>query len=138
MTETSTAERVLVVDDDQRSRRLVSETLRNAGYFVVEAVDGEHALRELGHPVAQFHLAVLDILMPGTDGCMLAREIRRGGRWNTLPLLALTALTNPDDVTRILESGCNAYLSKPVLLAEVRTTVALLIADSNRAHGAVG
>ena len=138
MTETSTAERVLVVDDDQRSRRLVSETLRNAGYFVVEAEDGEHALRELGHPVAQFHLAVLDIHMPGIDGCMVAREIRRGGRWNTLPLLALTALTSPDDVTRILESGCNAYLSKPVLLAEVRTTVALLIADSKWAHGAVG
>lgn len=138
MTETSTTKCVLVVDDDQRSRRLVSETLRNAGYLVVEAVDGEHALRELGHPEARFHLAVLDIQMPGMDGCMLAREIRRAERWNTLPLLALTALTSPDNVTRILESGCDAYLSKPVLLAEVRTTVALLIADSNGAHGAVG
>ena len=137
MTETSTSKCVLVADDDPRSRRLVSETLRNAGYLVVEAVDGGHALRELRLPVAQFDLAVLDIQMPGIDGCMVAREVRHSERWRTLPLLALTALTSPDDVTRILEAGCDAYLSKPVLLVDLRATAAQLIADSNGAHGAV-
>lgn len=125
---------ILVAEDDPRSRELMVEILRDAGYEVVEVSDGAlalGALRDQGHT---FDMVVLDMQMPGVDGLVVASEIRREPRLRDLPVLAVTALTQPGDAVRILEAGCDAYLAKPVSVSEVRKMVTEMLADSHGAH----
>lgn len=118
---------ILVVEDDDRSRRLLCDVLRDEGHLVVEADSGEWALREIKRPMARFDLVLLDINLPGVDGRTVAREIRRDAIHRDVPILALTAVTQPEAVVGILESGCDAYLGKPTRMKEVREMVATLL-----------
>ncbi|PKN81950.1 MAG: response regulator [Chloroflexi bacterium HGW-Chloroflexi-9] len=120
---------ILVVEDDERSRKLLGEVLRDEGYIVVDAASGEMALREIRRPMARFDLVLLDINLPGLSGHHVAREIRNDALHGKIPILAITAVTQPDAVVEILEAGCNAYLGKPTQMKEVREMVALLLQE---------
>jgi two-component system, OmpR family, response regulator len=113
--------RVLVVDDEEPLRVLVTSTLRFAGYDVVEAADGTEAL---GH-VAGVDLVVLDIGMPGLDGFELVRLLRSRG--TTTPVLFLTARDDVDDRVRGLRLGADDYVTKPFSVAEVVARVEALL-----------
>lgn len=122
--------KILVAEDDNRSRELMTDVLRDAGYIVVDVADGVRALKELRRPNAGFDLVVLDMQMPGLDGMEVAREIRRDARLQGLSVLAVTAMTQPGDAVKVLEAGCDAYVSKPVAIHEVREVVAEMLADA--------
>jgi two-component system cell cycle response regulator DivK len=125
-----TQARILVAEDDDRSRQLMTDVLRDAGYSVVDVIDGTRALRELRRPQAVFDLVVLDMQMPGLDGMSIARAIREDPALRELSVLAVTAMSQPGDAVRVLEAGCDAYLSKPIAVKEVREMVAEMLHDA--------
>ena len=121
--------RILVVDDDETSRELISEVFKEFGHTVVEAVDGPGAIRELETPDSHFDMMVLDIQMPVMDGIEVATRVRHSASFRDLPILAVTAQAHPSDAARILRAGCDAYLSKPVSVVEVRDAARQLLEE---------
>ena len=118
---------VLVVDDNPDLRTYVSQILRQGGYQVVTARNGQEGfdIAEERHP----ELIVTDLMMPGVSGLDMIRMIRSSEQLRGTPIVLLTA--KADEMTRIegAEGGADAYLSKPFndreLLAEVRNLLAL-------------
>lgn len=113
MVETMSAERhLLVVDDDDRIRDLLKEYLTRAG-FRVSAAPGGAAARKLMETL-DFDLAVFDVMMPGEDGFSLTRWLReRKGAAGRTPVLMLTARGLPEDRIEGLKLGADDYLAKP-------------------------
>lgn len=116
------AERILLVEDDRRVRRATALALADEGYDVLEAPDGETALRTLadGRP----DLIVLDVMLPGRDGFEICREIRRT---SDLPIIFVTAKTDTVDVVVGLESGGDDYLTKPFAAKELVARIRALL-----------
>ncbi|MDE8349393.1 MAG: response regulator transcription factor, partial [Acidocella sp.] len=112
---------ILLVDDDERLRALLSRFLVEQGFRVTtaaNAADAREALR-----VLDFDLMVLDVMMPGETGLSLTEDLR-GDRAPTMPILLLTARGAPEDVVAGFEAGADDYLGKPfdprVLLVRLR------------------
>lgn len=99
---------VLVVDDDDRLRGLISKYLMDNGFVVSAAADAGEA-RRLMQGLA-FDLIVLDLMMPGETGLEFAESLRSR---NTIPILMLTAMSESEDRIRGLEKGGDDYLTKP-------------------------
>lgn len=112
--------KVLVVEDERRMADLLREGLERAGYAVWVARDGREGLE--ASIAAEPDLVILDVMLPGLDGCQVARALREHGM--RTPILMLTARDTAPDVVRGLDSGADDYLSKPfafdVLLARLR------------------
>jgi two-component system cell cycle response regulator DivK len=104
--------RVLVVEDEPHNRRIAAEILREEGFSVVEAADGEEALARLAgdRPDA----VLLDLSLPRLDGYALARRIKADPRLRGIPVLALTAHALVGDEEKARAAGCDDYLAKPV------------------------
>ncbi|KXJ58826.1 MAG: two-component system response regulator [Thalassospira sp. Nap_22] len=100
---------VLVVDDDDRLRDLLTRYLGENGFNVSAARDAANARASLSG--LQFDLIVLDVLMPGEKGVDLARSLRESG--SKVPILLLTALSETEDRIAGLEAGVDDYLAKP-------------------------
>jgi CheY-like chemotaxis protein len=117
---------VLVVDDDESTREMVSRHLRRAGYSTVEARDGEEAL--LRTRVLAPGLVILDLLMPGVDGFEVLRTMRNEGM--RTPVVVLTGKTLSAEERRILRDGLARVVQKggSALEEVVREAKALLVA----------
>lgn len=100
---------ILVVDDDDRLRELLTRYLGENGFTVTAAGDSREARSSLAS--FQFDLIVLDVLMPGEKGVDLAKSLRDNGE--KVPILLLTALTETEDRIAGLEAGVDDYLAKP-------------------------
>ena len=116
------AERILLVEDDRRVRRATALALTDEGYDVLEAPDGETALRTLAE--SRPDLIVLDVMLPGRDGFEVCREIRRS---SDLPIIFVTAKTDTVDVVVGLESGGDDYLTKPFAAKELIARIRALL-----------
>ncbi|MEP6790287.1 MAG: response regulator [Ramlibacter sp.] len=117
------ADRILVVDDDADIRELLTQYLRKQGLQAAAVADGRQMRVHLAnHPV---DLIVLDLMLPGTDGLALCRELRSGPR--ALPVVMLTARGDEADRILGLEMGADDYLAKPFapreLLARIRAVL---------------
>jgi CheY-like chemotaxis protein len=104
--------KILIAEDNATNRELFRELLEARGYTVVEACDGPEALRMIDQ--AQPDILLLDIGMPVLDGFAVVRAIRENPRVAALPVLAVTAYAMQGDRERILSSGFDGYLSKPI------------------------
>jgi DNA-binding response OmpR family regulator len=115
--------KILVVEDDRKVAGFIEMGLREEGYAVDVAKDGEEATM-LAH-VNDYDAILLDIMLPKKNGLQVASELRREGR--TTPILMLTAREATDDVVRGLDAGADDYLTKPFkfdeLLARLRALV---------------
>ena len=115
--------KVLVVEDDRKVAGFIEQGLREEGYVVDIAADGEEATM-LAH-VYEYDVVLLDVVLPKKNGFQVAQELRREGR-NT-PILMLTSRDAVEDIVRGLDSGADDYLSKPFrfdeLLARIRALV---------------
>lgn len=115
--------RVLVVEDDRKVAGFIEMGLREEGYAVDIAKDGEEAI-VLAH-VNDYDAILLDLMLPKKNGLQVAAELRREGR--TTPILMLTARDATEDVVRGLDAGADDYLPKPFkfdeLLARLRALV---------------
>ena len=109
--------RVLVVEDDVRNVFALSSVLEPKGISVVIARNGREALEVLGRSLqdgSRIDLVLMDIMMPEMDGLTAMREIRKGGEWKNLPIIALTAKAMADDHDKSLAAGANDYIAKPL------------------------
>lgn len=113
--ETSPPPRILVVEDEAKTRESLAEGLRLESWFVKTAVTGEEALQNLtGEP---FDLIILDRMLPDKDGIEVLQQVRHRGMH--LPVLMLTARTTLNDRVIGLDSGADDYLAKPFAFAEL-------------------
>jgi DNA-binding response OmpR family regulator len=112
--------RILVVEDDRKVAGFIEQGLREEGYVVDLARDGDEATL-LAH-VSDYDVILLDVVLPKKNGYQIAAELRREGR-NT-PILMLTSRDAAEDIVRGLDAGADDYLAKPfpfdVLLARIR------------------
>ena len=104
--------KILVAEDNAVNRELLRELLETRAYTVVEACDGEEALRMIEQ--TQPDLLLLDIGMPVLDGFAVVRKIRENPRFDSLPVVAVTAYAMQGDREKILNAKFDGYLSKPV------------------------
>jgi DNA-binding response OmpR family regulator len=115
--------KILVVEDDRKVAGFIEQGLREEGYVVDVAPDGDEATM-LAH-VYDYDLLVLDVMLPKKTGLQVAAELRREGR--ATPILMLTARDTTEDVVRGLDAGADDYLTKPFkfdeLIARVRALV---------------
>jgi CheY-like chemotaxis protein len=109
--------RILVAEDNAVNRELLRELLELRGYTVLEACDGQEALNAIAQ--APPDLLLLDIGMPVLDGFAVIRRLREDARLARLPVVAVTAYAMRGDRERILNSGFDGYLSKPVTPASL-------------------
>ena len=112
---------LLVVDDHEENRDLLSRRLSKRGYCVLVARDGHEALATLDG--AEVDLVLLDIMMPGMSGIDVLRQVRRRRSEVELPVIMATARTESDDVVEALELGANDYVTKPLDLPVVLARV---------------
>ena len=116
---------ILVADDEEDVRELVSYRLTRSGYDVIDAADGEEAFRLASESVPD--LMVLDVMMPRLDGYELTRRVRAEESLRSVPVILLTARSQETDVSRGFEVGADDYLRKPFnpdeLVARVRAVL---------------
>ncbi|MBH9553617.1 PAS domain S-box protein [Inhella gelatinilytica] len=105
--------RILLVEDNAINRQVAQELLEETGALVVEAENGEVALRRLEQEPA-FDLVFMDMQMPVLDGVEATRRLRNDPRWPTLPVVAMTANALAQDRDLCLSAGMNDFLSKPI------------------------
>ena len=111
--------KILVVDDEARMRKLVSDFLTKSGYMVLEAGDGSEAL-DIFFEQKDIALVILDVMMPKMDGWQTCREIRQ---YSKVPIIMLTARSDEKDELQGFQLGVDEYISKPfspkILVARV-------------------
>ena len=112
--------KILVVEDDRKVAGFIEQGLKEEGYVVDVAADGDEATM-LAH-VYEYDIILLDVVMPKKNGFQVAAELRREGR--KTPIMMLTSRDSTEDVVRGLDAGADDYLAKPFkfdeLLARVR------------------
>jgi len=118
---------ILVAEDRDASRELLSVVLTAAGYHVILAADGEEALTRAAETPAD--LVILDIHMPRLDGFGVIRRLREDPVYRTVPVIALTASAMAGDRDSVLAAGFSEYISKPVNMSLLRREIARLIGN---------
>jgi two-component system, cell cycle response regulator DivK len=102
----------LVVEDFEDSRFMMRRLLEMAGYSVLEASDGEQAVKMAveSRPV----LILMDLSLPKLDGLSATRQIRQKRGLKTIPIVAVSAHDSPESRNEALEAGCDEYITKPI------------------------
>ncbi|HBL4690190.1 response regulator transcription factor HprR [Citrobacter sedlakii] len=119
--------KILLIEDNQKTRDWVSQGLTEAGYVVDQASDGKMGLRLALHE--PYSLIVLDIMLPELDGWQVLKAIRTAQQ---TPVICLTARDAIEDRVKGLESGANDYLVKPFSFAELLARVRALLRNHSR------
>jgi CheY-like chemotaxis protein len=119
--------RILVVDDDPVTRRVLSSVLERANYDVMASTDGHEALTELA--AARIDLVITDREMPAMDGMELLRAVRQSPRHGGVPVIMLTGITLETASDEADAEGASAFLTKPVSSRELLETVERLLRD---------
>ncbi len=114
--------RILLVEDNQELAQLLLMHLRDTGYTVTHAADGQTALRQAAEPI---DLVILDLMLPGMDGLEICRRLR--ARPDYLPILMLTAKSSELDRVLGLEVGADDYVTKPFSIRELLARVRALL-----------
>lgn len=126
---------VLIVDDDNLSREILAEALRNEGFIVDEAIDGSFAIEKLRDSQAgAYELVIIDLQMPVMDGYETTKIIRKFAdeKISQIPIVALTAETFPEEKTKAFGCGVNAYLVKPVDMKALLKVLMLFFRENKR------
>ena len=118
-------ELIVLIEDNEKNRKLARDVLVHQGYRVVEAESGEDGLAAVGRERPD--LILMDIHLPGIDGIEALRRLRADAATSTIPVIAVTASVMTHDRQKILAAGFDGYQSKPIsvrpFLAAVRETL---------------
>ena len=121
---------ILIVDDESRMRKLIKDFLVQKGYSILEAADGEEALKVFEANQNKIKLILLDVMMPKLDGWSVLRQIRQNSK---VPIIMLTARGEEQDELFGFELGVDEYISKPfspkILVARVEAILKRTIGD---------
>ena len=109
--------KILVVEDNEDSRELVVKVLKNKGYQVTAAVDGEEAVEKA---IAEKpDLILLDISLPKLDGYEVAKKLKSLAEFQDIPIVALTAHAMKGDREKVIVAGFEGYITKPINVREL-------------------
>jgi two-component system cell cycle response regulator DivK len=114
--------RILIAEDDDDLRNILSHILISGGYEIQAVMDGQQALDAL--EAGRFDLMLIDLAMPKVDGWTVIRQLRMRAETRTTPVIALSAHDFAQDQAAAFKAGCNKFLAKPfdpyLLLEEVQ------------------
>jgi two-component system, chemotaxis family, chemotaxis protein CheY len=113
--------RIMTIDDSPSLRQMVSLTLENAGYEVIEACDGRDAVSKLGG--REYHLFVTDLNMPGMDGIELTRKLRSMPEYRFVPIVLLTTESHQEKKMQGKAAGATGWIVKPFKPEDLLATV---------------
>jgi two-component system, cell cycle response regulator DivK len=116
---------VLLVDDFEDARLMYGQYLNHVGYRVIEAATGEEALDIATRDTPD--VILLDMLLPGVDGWEVTRRLRNAESTRAIPIIALTAHTLDSERDRSARAGCDLFLAKPCLPADVAAAIARVL-----------
>jgi len=118
-------ELILVVEDNEKNRKLVRDVLTFKGYTIIEAETGEDGVRltQERHP----RLVVMDIRLPGIDGIEALSRLRSHPATCTIPVMAMTASVMTEDRQKITDAGFDAYHGKPFRVRDFVSAVEQLL-----------
>ena len=118
---------ILIVEDNEKNMKLVRDILRHHKFETVEAVTGEDGVRlAIGRNP---DLVLMDIQLPDIDGIEALRRIRSESDLDAIPVIAVSASVMPDDQQKIVASGFDAFVTKPINLKQFLATVQRLLAE---------
>jgi CheY-like chemotaxis protein len=121
--------RVLLVEDTEDNRFMMRRLLEMSGYRVIEAVNGEEAVKLAGQEKPD--VILMDLSLPLVDGLGATRRIRRLPELQQTPIIAVSAHDTADFHSEALAAGCDAYVTKPIDFAELEDMVNLLLARTS-------
>jgi CheY-like chemotaxis protein len=116
---------VLIVEDNDKNRKLVRDVLTFKGYNVIESETGEEGVRLARERSPR--LVLMDIRLPGIDGVEALRRLRAEGTTRGIPVMAMTASVMSEDRRKIMAAGFDAYQSKPINVTDFVAAVAQLL-----------
>jgi two-component system, cell cycle response regulator DivK len=119
--------KILLVEDDEMNRDMLSRRLERRGYHVVMAVDGGQGLR-LAHSEAP-DLILMDMSLPVLDGWEATRQLKAAPATQAIPILALTAHAMAGDREKAVEAGCDDYDTKPIEFPRLLGKIQALLAQ---------
>ncbi len=117
---------VLVVDDEDMTRKLLRLMLERDGFTILEAEDGQQALEVIAE--SKPDIVILDVMMPNMDGFTTCQELRSQPETADLPIILLSARTQAEAVRTGLQSGADRYMTKPISKPELVQTITDLLA----------
>jgi len=128
--------RILVVDDQPANLQIIGAVLGKLGCEIIPALDGATALKRAALRMPD--LILLDLLMPGMDGCEVCHQLKENPDWKDIPVIFLSAADDKDLIVRALDAGGVDYITKPFnhaeLVSRVRTQLALKAARDRLKH----
>jgi two-component system, cell cycle response regulator DivK len=116
---------VLLVEDDALSLKLMKDVLEANSYEVAQATNGPDALSMLNREIPD--LVVMDIGLPGMDGVEVTRLMKQDSKTARVPVLAVSAYAMPEDEKRMRDTGCDAFITKPLHFAEFVAEIGRLL-----------
>ncbi len=119
--------RILIVEDNEKNMKLVRDILRHHGHETIEATTGEDGVRQAGE--RRPDLILMDIQLPDIDGIEALRRIRGDRALDGVPVIAVSASVMPDDHKKIVGSGFDAFVTKPINLKQFLAAVQRFLAD---------
>jgi len=117
--------KILLVEDNEMNRDMLSRRLERRGYEVIVAVDGEEGVARAKDDAPD--LVVMDLSLPGIDGWEATRQLKAADETRSIPVLALTAHAMAGDRERALEAGCDEFDTKPVDLPRLVDKIEVLL-----------
>ena len=117
--------KILLVEDNEMNRDMLSRRLQKKGYEVVIAVDGEEGLAKAQSEAP--NLILMDMSLPGIDGWEATRQLKAAEQTRRIPIIALTAHAMTDDRDKALAAGCDDFDTKPVELPRLLSKIELLL-----------
>ncbi len=118
---------ILIVEDNEKNMKLVRDILRHNGYATLEATTGGEGVRLATAEAPD--LVLMDIQLPDIDGIEALRLIRTNAALDAVPVIAVSASVMPDDQQKIVTSGFDAFVTKPINLKQFLDTVKRFLAD---------
>lgn len=118
-------EKILVVEDNPQNMRLIEMTLSAKNYILLKVTSGEDALDLVGRERPD--LIIMDMQLPGMSGLEVVRKLRGAPLFRQIPIIGLTAYAMKGDREKVLEAGCNLYLSKPINTRELPGIISELL-----------
>ena len=112
---------ILIVEDNEKNMKLVRDILRHNGHATLEAVTGGEGVRLALHERPD--LILMDIQLPDIDGIAALHQIRQDRALDAVPVIAVSASVMPGDHQKIVNSGFDAFVTKPINLKQFRETV---------------
>jgi two-component system cell cycle response regulator DivK len=109
--------KILIVEDDPRSLKMIRMTLRPYGYSLLEATDGEEALKVARSDKPD--LIIMDLRLPKVSGLEVTRQLRQMSDLNHISIIAITAYAMKGDKEKAISAGCDAYVAKPINTREL-------------------